>query len=100
MWEKFIGFLESNQLECLYIKYFGLRCPGCGLQTSVIELLKGNIIESFKAYPPLYSILVMFLYLVLHLMFKFKYGSKVLIYMYIINIFSLIINYIYQLLIN
>lgn len=98
MFGKLIAFLEKNQLECLYVKYFGVRCPGCGLQTSIIELLKGKFFESFKAYPPLYSIIIMLIFLILHLIFKIKNGAKILIFIYIFTSLTIIINYIYQLL--
>ncbi len=100
MWQKFISFVEQNQFECLYVKYVGIRCPGCGMQTSVIHLLKGNFLESFKAYPPLFPLLIMFAYLICHVIFKFKNGAKNLIYLYFINIFIIFANYIYQLINN
>ena len=52
-----IDWLEEHTVPCLYKKFLGVECPGCGMQTSLIELLKGNVIESIKLFPPLLPII-------------------------------------------
>jgi len=93
----FIHWLENHQLTCPYKKYFGIECAGCGLQTSFIELLKGNIYESIKIYPPLLPIILMFMFLVLHLKFNFKHGAIILKIIFIFTCLLILINYIYKL---
>jgi len=34
-------------------KYFGIDCPGCGLQRSFVSLLRGDLQESLALYPGL-----------------------------------------------
>jgi hypothetical protein len=97
MREKFIEWLESHLETCAYKKYLGFECPGCGLQRSFIELLKGNFAESFQLFPALMPILFMFFYLIAHLIFNFKKGADVLKYLFIFNVGIVIIHYIFKL---
>ena len=39
-------WLERHQLPCLVKDTFGIECPGCGFQTAVLLLLKGELWES------------------------------------------------------
>jgi hypothetical protein len=99
MLQKTIEWLESLQRPCFFKEHFGIDCPGCGLQRSFIELLKGNLIESIRLYPALIPIIIMFLFLCLHIMLKFKNGALVLKYMFITNMSLIFVHYIYKLII-
>jgi hypothetical protein len=92
-----IKWLEDNMLFCPYKKYFGIDCFGCGMQRSFIELLKGNIVESFYLYPALIPMLILFLFLVAHLVFKFKTGSAWLKYQFIFVVAIVVIKFIAKL---
>lgn len=80
-------------MPCPYKHYLGIDCPGCGMQRAGIELLKGNITESFLAYPPLIPLIVLFLLLISHLIFKFKNGAVILKYLFIFVVVLIIINF-------
>lgn len=97
---KILNHLESHMLSCVYKKYFGIECPGCGFQRSFYYLLQGDLHESFRSYPPLIPLLIMFIFLGLHLIFKFKNGSKILLSFYILNTTIILTNYIIKLNIN
>ena len=51
-------WLERHQLPCLVKDTFGIECPGCGFQTAVLLLLKGELWESVKIYPGLIPLIV------------------------------------------
>lgn len=74
-----------------------MDCPGCGMQRSIIELLKGNFWESFKLYPALTTTIALIVLLILHLIYKFKHGAKYLLIIFIVNTFILLLNYILKL---
>ena len=88
-----IEWLENHQQACFYKSTFGIECPGCGMQRAFIELLKGNIYQSFVLFPALIPILVMFGFLILHIIFKFKNGARILLYMFIGNTSIIVISY-------
>ncbi len=87
-------------LECQIKKYIGVECPGCGAQRSFFHLIKGEIIESLMLFPALIPVLFTFLFLGIHLIFKFKNGAKILIYSFATSSGLMVINYIYKLCIN
>ena len=100
MFLSIIDWLERNILPCFYKKYFGIECPGCGMQRSIIELLKGNFIESLKAYPALFPTIIMLVYLLLHIILKFEKGAFVLKITFIFTASIIFINFIVKLIIN
>lgn len=75
--------LEQHLLPCFYKKYFGVDCPGCGMQRSMIALLEGHFTESVQLFPALVPMLAMLGFLALHLVFKFERGGTWLKYMFI-----------------
>jgi hypothetical protein len=99
MLQNAIKWLESHQQTCTFRDHFGIDCPGCGLQRSILELLKGNLLESIYLYPALLLILAMFAYLALHLAFKFRNGAFILKTMFIVNFCLISLNYLYKLII-
>ncbi len=92
-----ISWLENNMLACPYKKYFGMDCFGCGMQRSFVALLKGDFVESFHQYPALIPMILMFLFLIIHLIFKFKNGGTWLKYMFIFVVSIVVINFIFKL---
>ncbi len=88
-----LSFLEKNMLSCQWKQQFDVECMGCGMQRSIIHLLKGEFVEAFFMYPAIYTLIVMFTFLILHLKFGFKKGHKILLYLFITNIVLMLIHY-------
>lgn len=55
-----LEWLEAHQLPCLFRIIFGVNCPGCGFQTAVILLLKGEWGASIILWPGLLPLLLLF----------------------------------------
>jgi len=91
-----IKWLEANQLACPTKKLLQINCPGCGLQRSFIELLKGNLQTSLQIHPATIPLILLFSFAALQLKFQFKLGNKIIIYSYIIVAGILASNYIYK----
>lgn len=89
-----VSFLEKNMLSCQIKQQFGVDCIGCGMQRSIIHLLKGEFVEAFYMYPAIYTLIIMFGYLLLHLKFNFKLGHKILLYLFITNVVIMLLNFI------
>ncbi len=88
-----ISFLEENMLSCSW-KKMGLECSGCGMQRAIIHILKGEFVEAFYMYPAIYTLIVLFLFLGLHLIFSFKNGHKILLSLFVLNLVIIITNFI------
>jgi hypothetical protein len=93
-----IKWLEAHQLACPVKQAFGFDCPGCGMQTAIIELLKGNLAASFYAYPALIPLLVMLLTLIAHLIFKIPKGAAILKILFIFTSLFIVAGYIVKML--
>jgi uncharacterized membrane protein YoaK (UPF0700 family) len=90
-----ISFLENNLLSCQW-KSMGVECMGCGFQRSVIHLLKGEFSEAFSIYPAIFTLILMIAFLGLHIKYNFVKGHKVLLWLFLLNLGIIIINYIFK----
>lgn len=90
----FLDWLEHHLLPCPTKLFFGIECPGCGMQRSIIELLRGNFLESIKLYPPLIPLIILLVLLVINLKVNSLVLQKVLKYFFIAEAIIIFINYI------
>lgn len=97
MYDDLIKWLENHQGTCYYKRYLGIDCPGCGMQRAFVELLKGHIWDSILMYPALIPMIFIFVFLILHLIFKFKHGATILKISFIFTVGIVIINFIVKL---
>ena len=91
-----VDWLSQHLLSCPLKSNFGIDCPGCGLQRSIIALLKGNIIESFKFYPATMPLIFLICFTLVHLKVDFKFGAQFIKLMFIGIAVIILINYIYK----
>lgn len=92
----FLDWLEHHLLPCPTKYFFGMECPGCGMQRAIIELLRGNLVDSIKLYPPLIPMLLMLVVLVINLKVNSAVWQKVLKYFFVANVAIILINYIFK----
>jgi len=95
----FIDWLEKRQFPCFYKSVFGIECPGCGIQRAILALMQGDFVGSFKLYPALIPIVAMLVFLIVHLFFQLKNGAKILVSLFIFNVFIIVIAYICKLIV-
>jgi hypothetical protein len=96
--QQLFHWLETHQLPCFYKHSLGIDCPGCGMQTAFLLLLKGRLLDSIITYPALLPTLFILGYLALHLFFNFKKGAFVLKISFIFTVVIMVLNYIIKLL--
>ncbi|MBK8366264.1 MAG: DUF2752 domain-containing protein [Bacteroidetes bacterium] len=70
-----IDWLEHNLLPCFLKSHFGLECPGCGMQRSLIALLKGDILESLHYHVALIPFIITISLLIAQLIIKHEKGK-------------------------
>ena len=90
-------WLEAHQLPCLFKAVTHIDCPGCGIQRSFILLIKGDVTSSFLMYPALIPVLLLFSFLILHVITKIKHGAAILKFAYIFCAGIILVSYIYKL---
>jgi hypothetical protein len=86
--------LKDYMLPCLSKTFFGLECLGCGFQRAFVFLIHGNFIDAFKMYPAIFTLLGLFLFILLNFKLKFKNSKKIISSLAYINLSIMIINYI------
>ena len=66
------------------------------MQRSIIELLKGNILDSIMLYPPLIPMIILFAILIVNLKVNSTAWLKALKYTFIANLIIIFTNYIFK----
>ncbi len=97
---KIITWFESHMGTCSFQEHVGVACPGCGIQRSIIALLKGDFAESILLFPALLPLLGMFTFLGIHLVFNLRYGALILKVFYITNAFLILGSFFYKIIIH
>jgi len=92
----FLEWLEHHLLTCPIKYFYGVDCPGCGMQRSIIELLKGNIWDSIQLYPPLIPLIMLMILLVINIKIHSGTWLKVLKAFFIADVIIIFINYIFK----
>ena len=92
----FVHWLEHHLLSCPFKQYTGLDCPGCGLQRSVLALLRGDLLASFRFYPATIPIMALFVFTAVHLKYELKNGAFFIKILYLGITIIILINYIYK----
>lgn len=85
---------------CNFRELTGVYCAGCGLQRSVVALLRGDLYKSMMLYPALIPVLGMFAFLALHLIYRFRHGAAILKVLFIANSAIIFLHYLYLLFMN
>ncbi len=88
-----IDWMEQHLLLCPFKKAFLIDCPGCGLQRSVIALLRGNLAQAWHYYPAIFPMLLLFLVAFFQMRFSFPKGAFILKTLYIVCTAFIIIPY-------
>ena len=61
-----IEWLEAHQLPCFFREIWGIQCPGCGFQTALLLLLKGNIQAAVVSWPGIVPLFAFGLFLMIY----------------------------------
>src|SRR5690349_6705243 len=93
---KFTRFLEEHMLACPSKKYLHLDCPGCGFQRSLVALLRGDVSGSLHLYPATIPILLLLIFALLHIRFKYPKGSLILKVLYISCASVILVSFLYK----
>lgn len=88
--------LEKYMLPCLNKELFGVECMGCGMQRSISFLLHGEFVAAFKMYPAIYTLILLFGFIVLTLFKKINFSHKIVVALGILNLVIIVTSYIFK----
>lgn len=83
-------------LPCLNKQLFGIDCLGCGAQRALVMVFKGDFSGAFKMFPAIYTILLLLLFVLTNLFFKFKGDWYVKAGLIVLNAVIIIGAYFYK----
>jgi hypothetical protein len=89
-------YLLNYMIPCTNKSIFGVDCMGCGTQRSLYLLVNGNFIAAFKMFPPIFTTILLFLFIGLHFIDKSRNYHKMIILFAIINGLFTIVSYFYK----
>lgn len=89
-----IHWLEQHMTSCYFKTQLGIDCPGCGMQRSLIELLKGNIQQSFYFNAALIPFIITVFLLIFQLIAKHKNGGKWVMWSFIFTTTITVVQYV------
>jgi hypothetical protein len=89
--------LERFMLPCFSKTLFGVDCPGCGLQRSIVLLFEGNFIAAFKMYPAVFTTILFFVVVGLHFIDKSRNYHRIIVWSAIFNGVIMIVAYFFKL---
>lgn len=85
---------EDYMLPCLNKKLFGFDCMGCGMQRSVSLILHGDFVDAFYMYPAIYTLILLFGFILINYFKNYKFANKIIITLAILNAVIIIGNFI------
>lgn len=91
-----ISWLQKHMLPCAYKYFFGIDCPVCSAQRSLLLLMQGNFIVSFKTYPPLVFVLALIFLSIAYLFFPSFIKTKYLKYYAVFVLIIIAVNYMFK----
>lgn len=86
--------IEEFLLPCLNKYFFGIDCPGCGIQRALIAVFQGKFTAAFYIYPAIYTLLLLGVFVLLNLKFRFQQAQKIILILAITNGFIITGSYI------
>jgi hypothetical protein len=89
-----IHWLENHLFPCFFKSHFGIECPGCGMQRSLISLLKGNLSESLNYHVALIPFIITIILLLVQLKTKHVNGGKWVMWAFIVTSTITILQYV------
>jgi len=86
--------LRDYMLPCLSKQLFGVECPGCGFQRSLVLLLEFDFGAAFYMYPAIYTIIPLAGVLLMDAFYKIRYVDKIIIVLSFLSVGLILANYI------
>ena len=88
---------EDYMLPCLTKQLLHFDCPGCGLQRSIVFLLKGDFVAAFEMYPAIYPMILLFLFIGLKNLINIRFENVITYSLLLLTSSAILINFVLKL---
>lgn len=89
---------DNYMLPCMNKSLLGIDCLGCGTQRALMLIVNGDFNKAFYVFPPIYTTMLLFGLLGLHIIDKSRNYHKIIIVIALINALIMIFAYFYKIL--
>lgn len=83
-------------IDCSWRSTFGIECPTCGFQRSVVLLFEGDVIGSIYMFPATIPFLICLVVASISIIGKFKNGPEWVVGLFSITVVLIVINYVFK----
>ena len=90
--------MEEYMLPCMNKKLFGIDCMGCGIQRAIALIFEGDLVGAIHMYPAIYTLILFFASIFLHLVDKSRNYNKIIASLAILNGIIMAVSYFYKML--
>jgi hypothetical protein len=59
----FVFAMYRLKVGCVYLKFLGVKCPGCGITRACAAALHGDFKAAFKFHPMFWTLPIVYLYI-------------------------------------
>ena len=80
-------------LPCLNKRLFGIDCFGCGMQRSLLHILRGDFEAAFQLFPAIYPLLILLSFVGISFFIKVKYAFAIKIVLLALAVITMIVSY-------
>ncbi|NRA91875.1 MAG: DUF2752 domain-containing protein [Psychroserpens sp.] len=87
---------EEYMLPCMNKKLLGIDCMGCGMQRSIALIFQGEFSAAFTMYPAIYTLIFLLGFVILNYFKNYRYASKIILTLAIINVILIVGNFGYK----
>jgi uncharacterized phage infection (PIP) family protein YhgE len=91
---------EEYMLPCLNKQLLGTECMGCGIQRSLLLVLKGEFAQAFFMYPAIYTLILLFTLVGINIFKPSRLIAKLIVILAITNVLVIIGSFIIKNYIN
>ena len=100
MLQNIANWLSTHMFPCFFHRLFGIDCPFCGFQRSIIALFQGDIGKSVTLFPALIPVLITSIIAIFYSLFPNPQMKRSVNYLLIIDFIILIINWMAKLIMH
>jgi hypothetical protein len=83
-------------IECSWLSTFGIECPTCGFQRSVVLLFEGDIVGSIYMFPATIPFLLCVVVAGFSVFGKFKNGPNWVVGLFSLTAVLIVVNYVFK----
>lgn len=76
-----VAVFYSLQISCVFQRFLGIPCPGCGMTRAMLAVLRLDLNAAFAYHPMFWSIPILYLYFLSdNGIFKRKFWNRVILW--------------------